>query len=503
MSLSRNDFVFIYGILNDFLQESFGFISIDSNEKIQTRSKIRGVSNNDTIVINVNDKNIPHIESLNSAEDEMLIMNYDKICDLITDDGIISTYIKDVINDIPSNAKSVLSDPRTYQRMILDIHWKGLSNITYLDYDFDNSTVKYHMIRFSEIYGNIKGRGDSKVYHGEFYHNNYDYTSFSSDDTDNPLYQLLSNTESFSIKSAFRICFNEIIKTDVFTDTEYECLFSEFIHYAVFHAASLSVNDAMIKHLNSKIPSKNNKAFHKACRLSPYVYGIPTKKQFPMFTKQNVEDAVCLFSAAREYDKQDLAERIYIRAQDFDIDTSDSSWDEIKSYLFKEEVDLKMEANRKDKINYYLDIAKAVSERGTCLRRKYGSVIVKNDRIVSTGYVGAPRGRKNCCDIGTCFRMEHNIPSGTRYEACRSCHSEMNAIISASKEEMEGSVLYLVGVENDGSITPNADCCSMCKRLIINSGIRYVVIRTPDSYRTINVEDWIVNDDSLNLHDSY
>ena len=158
---------------------------------------------------------------------------------------------------------------------------------------------------------------------------------------------------------------------------------------------------------------------------------------------------------------------------------------------------------RIDKINYYLDIAKAVSMRGTCLRRKFGAVIVKNDRIVSTGYVGAPKGRKNCSDLGTCFRMEHNIPSGTMYEKCRSVHAEMNAIISADKEELEGSVLFLCGIENDGSITENADCCAMCKRTIINAGISIVVVRTPDGYRPINVEEWIKNDDSLELHEGY
>lgn len=162
---------------------------------------------------------------------------------------------------------------------------------------------------------------------------------------------------------------------------------------------------------------------------------------------------------------------------------------------------------RKSKMDYYLNIAQAVSERGTCLRRKFGAIIVKDDRIVSTGYVGAPRGRKNCCDIGACFRMENNIPSGQRYELCRSCHAEMNAVIAASKEEMEGAVLYLTGVENDGSITPNADCCSLCKRVIINSGIRYVVIRTPDetgeTFKVKKVEDWIINDDSLELHEGY
>lgn len=159
--------------------------------------------------------------------------------------------------------------------------------------------------------------------------------------------------------------------------------------------------------------------------------------------------------------------------------------------------------NRISKIEYYLNIAEAVAQRGTCLRRKFGAVIVKDDRIVSTGYVGAPRGRKNCCDLGTCFRMENNIPSGTRYELCRSVHAEMNAIINASKEELEGGVLYLVGVEPDGTYTPNADCCSMCKRVIINAGIRYVIIATDNGHKRIDVTSWIDNDDSLTLHEGY
>lgn len=157
---------------------------------------------------------------------------------------------------------------------------------------------------------------------------------------------------------------------------------------------------------------------------------------------------------------------------------------------------------RPAKDRYYLNIAKEVSTRSTCLRRKFGAIIVKDDRIVSSGYVGAPRGRINCSERGTCFRMENNIPSGTRYEACRSVHAEMNAIISASKEEMEGATMYLCGVENDGTYT-NADCCSMCKRMIINSGISKVVIGTSLGMKTINVEEWVMNDDSLNMHDSY
>jgi dCMP deaminase len=169
----------------------------------------------------------------------------------------------------------------------------------------------------------------------------------------------------------------------------------------------------------------------------------------------------------------------------------------------EEKTSVKTNTDRPNKIEYYLGIAKAVSTRGTCLRRRFGAIVVKDDRVVSSGYVGAPRGRMNCCDRGTCFRMENNIPSGQRYELCRSVHAEMNAIINASKEELEGGVMYLVGVEPDGSYTPNADCCSMCKRVIINAGIRYVVIATDNGPKTIPVQEWIDNDDSLTLHEGY
>lgn len=154
---------------------------------------------------------------------------------------------------------------------------------------------------------------------------------------------------------------------------------------------------------------------------------------------------------------------------------------------------------RRDKRNYYLDIAQTVAERGTCLRRNYGAIIVNNDEIVSTGYVGAPRGRKNCSDIGTCIRQDLGIPRGERYEICRSVHAEANAIISAPRKDMLGATLYLVGLEaSDGSLVANSCCCAMCKRMVINAGILEVVIRdTPDEYRIINVEEWIENDDSL------
>ena len=155
---------------------------------------------------------------------------------------------------------------------------------------------------------------------------------------------------------------------------------------------------------------------------------------------------------------------------------------------------------RRSKINYYLDIAETVLQRGTCLRRNYGAIIVKNDEIISTGYVGAPRGRKNCCDLGYCVREKLNIPRGERYEMCRSVHAEANAIISAPRNEMIGATMYLVGRDaKTGELVSNANSCSMCKRMIINSGIRTVIVRdTKEEYRVINVEnEWIEQDESL------
>ena len=154
---------------------------------------------------------------------------------------------------------------------------------------------------------------------------------------------------------------------------------------------------------------------------------------------------------------------------------------------------------RTSKENYYLDIAQTVSERSTCMRKRYGAIIVKNDVIVSTGYNGAPRGRKNCIDLGVCMRDKLNIPRGERYELCRSVHSEANAIINASREQMLGSTLYMVCTEpKDGSLVSGTNSCMMCKRMIINAGITQVIIRdTPTDYRVIDVEDWITDDDSL------
>ena len=155
---------------------------------------------------------------------------------------------------------------------------------------------------------------------------------------------------------------------------------------------------------------------------------------------------------------------------------------------------------RIDKINYYLDIAQTVAERSTCLRRCYGSIIVNNDEIISSGYNGAPRGRKNCADLDYCTREALQIPSGQRYELCRSVHSEANAIISASRRDMLGSTLYMACVNPaNGELIPDSTSCSMCRRSIINAGIARIIIRdTPTEYRIVDVEkDWVEDDDSL------
>lgn len=154
---------------------------------------------------------------------------------------------------------------------------------------------------------------------------------------------------------------------------------------------------------------------------------------------------------------------------------------------------------RKDKINYYLDLAEMVSQRSTCLRRRYGAVIVKNDEVIATGYVGAPRGRKNCSDIGECIRQKKRIPRGERYELCRSVHAEANAIISAPRDMMIDSTLYLTGFEVDSdTYIENSNSCAMCKRLVINAGIKEIYVRdTKDLYRRVEVQEWIDDDDSL------
>ena len=154
---------------------------------------------------------------------------------------------------------------------------------------------------------------------------------------------------------------------------------------------------------------------------------------------------------------------------------------------------------RVSKTNYYLDIAQTVAERSTCLRKRYGAIIVKNDVIISTGYNGAPRGRKNCCELGYCMRNKLQIPRGERYELCRSVHAEANAIIAAPRDQMLGATVYLVCIDAvSGNLEAGTNSCMMCKRQIINAGIETVIVRdTAETDREIRVQDWIDNDDSL------
>lgn len=133
---------------------------------------------------------------------------------------------------------------------------------------------------------------------------------------------------------------------------------------------------------------------------------------------------------------------------------------------------------RPSKDQYYLNIAKAVLSRSTCLRRQYGAVIVKDDEIIATGYNGAPRGDVNCLDTGICPRIAKNIPQGERYEECVAVHAEQNAIISAARKDMVGATLYLYGENYNKSefdVTLNAAPCKICKQLIKNSGIARIV----------------------------
>lgn len=134
-----------------------------------------------------------------------------------------------------------------------------------------------------------------------------------------------------------------------------------------------------------------------------------------------------------------------------------------------------IEFNRHD---YYLRIAEVVASAGTCIRRNYGAVIVKDNRIVSVGYTGAPSGTPNCCDIGECERQKQNIPSGQRYELCRSVHAEQNAVINGNPLQMKGATLYLCGIDaQTNEVLPKSEPCDMCQRTIINSGISEIISR--------------------------
>lgn len=154
---------------------------------------------------------------------------------------------------------------------------------------------------------------------------------------------------------------------------------------------------------------------------------------------------------------------------------------------------------RVDKVNYYLDMAEITLERSTCIRRCFGAIIVKNDEVISTGYNGAPRGRKNCSELHECIREKLNVPRGERYELCRSVHAEQNAIISAERSKMIDSTLFLCGKNyTDGTYVENSNPCALCKRMIINAGIKDIYIRdNKEKYRHILVNDYVENDETL------
>ena len=150
---------------------------------------------------------------------------------------------------------------------------------------------------------------------------------------------------------------------------------------------------------------------------------------------------------------------------------------------------------RISKSEYYLNIAKAVAQRSTCIRRQYGAVIVKNDEIIATGYNGSARGEENCCDIGTCWRERNNIPHGQQYEKCVAVHAEQNAIISAPRDKLLGSTIYIYGEENGKAI--EARPCEICHRMILNAGIENIVLSEPGDDMNKKTEEEAKGDDQV------
>jgi dCMP deaminase len=143
--------------------------------------------------------------------------------------------------------------------------------------------------------------------------------------------------------------------------------------------------------------------------------------------------------------------------------------------------------SRISKDEYYLGIADAVLKRSTCLRRKYGAVLVKNDEIISTGYNGSPRGEANCCDVGYCERESKGVAKGERYELCCAIHAEDNSITSAGRDRANGATLYIVGREAASGEYANPCPCKMCRRKIVNAGVKRVVGMFNGEIREIDV----------------
>lgn len=157
--------------------------------------------------------------------------------------------------------------------------------------------------------------------------------------------------------------------------------------------------------------------------------------------------------------------------------------------------------HRISKIDTYLNVAEVFAYRSTCIKRKYGAVIVKDDAVVSTGYNGAPRGFPNCCDIGLCPRIERDMHQGDGYSICRAIHAEQNALLNCSRDQTIGADLYLAGVNPGDNSVHQAKPCPLCARLIIQAGIRNVILRTgpeSDEYTVIPAEKLVWYKEGLN-----
>lgn len=155
-----------------------------------------------------------------------------------------------------------------------------------------------------------------------------------------------------------------------------------------------------------------------------------------------------------------------------------------------------MRPKRISKHEYYLGIAKEVARRSTCFRRSIGAIIIRDDQIISTGYVGAPRKTKDSLEHGYCLRDKLKIPHGHRYELCRSVHAEQNAIINAARAGVSlfGGDMYVFGSITEEESPIDAFPCFICKKMIINSGLNRVIGSTADGkFKMFKISDWITD----------
>lgn len=169
-------------------------------------------------------------------------------------------------------------------------------------------------------------------------------------------------------------------------------------------------------------------------------------------------------------------------------------------YLFSERCNMvrPMNKGRVSKVDTYLNCAEVFAYRSTCLKRKYGAVIVKDDVVISTGYNGAPRGFDNCCDLGVCPRIERNMHQGEGYNMCRAIHAEENALLNCSRQQTIGADLYLVGINPEDNSIHEAKPCPFCARKIIQAGINNVYLRVgdgADNYRVIPAKELVLVQD--------